>query len=692
MPIVRRTSALRGGGRAILGLAASLLVVLFAGTAVLAEEPLRLEGRITDTTGALDGRHGEIEAALGDLSDDGVDLFVVYVQTTLPRTAEQFARETAEMNSLGVNDALLVVALEDRTDYIWLSDGLDQVTDAELNSIIGMQVEPRLANGDFAGAVVAAANGLGEAAAQAPAPGPAPQPGTAGGIGLLQVLGVLLVGAGIFLVARWIIGWRARRGEAEERDRRTGELAKRANQLLIEADDAANEAQQELGFAEAQFSAQEVKPFRDAAEQARAETAAAFAIRQRLDDATPEDPETREKLLNEMVQRAQRALDLLATQRERVAEIRALERAAPDLLVAMPARLEALAGAAPEAQERLTRLSRFAERTTAPVAGNLVEIQKRLAAARQGLDAGTEAMAAGDQQAAGRAARLAHEALLEAEQLLAAIEHLETGVNEAVNRLPGELEEAERSIEAARAALSRVQPPLPEQAQRLSQAEQALAQARRHATAARPDPLAAEQHANEADKLSDEVLAATNAEAERRARDPSAASGSWMRANVNSMLDQAEDPEKMLDQLIRDFTSNIAEAEQAVAQTVGNLRLLEDDHREAEKAHSTSGAQKAAAASRKAEELRGEGNAAEADRFDELAKIALRRQISFESQITTFRQQIEQQTHSPTSSRMASTSCASSARSWCASATSWSAGPRWRRPRRRSSRPSRTCR
>lgn len=119
--------------------------------------------------------------------------------------------------------------------------------------------------------------------------------------------------------------------------------------------------------------------------------------------------------------------------------------------------------------------------------------------------------------------------------------------------------------------------------------------------------------------------------------------GQLVRANVNALLDSAEDPEKMLDQLIRDFTSNIAEAEQAVAQTVGNLRLLEDDHREAEKAHAEWGS-KAAAASRKAEEMRAEGKADEAERFDELAKIALRRQISFESQISTFKQQIEQQT------------------------------------------------
>lgn len=119
--------------------------------------------------------------------------------------------------------------------------------------------------------------------------------------------------------------------------------------------------------------------------------------------------------------------------------------------------------------------------------------------------------------------------------------------------------------------------------------------------------------------------------------------GQLVRANVNAMLDQAEDPEKMLDQLIRDFTSNIDEAEQAVAQTVGNLRLLEDDQREAQRAHAEWGG-KAAAASRKADEMRTEGNSAEADRFDDLAKIALRRQLSFESQLSNFQGQIEQQT------------------------------------------------
>jgi phage shock protein A len=119
--------------------------------------------------------------------------------------------------------------------------------------------------------------------------------------------------------------------------------------------------------------------------------------------------------------------------------------------------------------------------------------------------------------------------------------------------------------------------------------------------------------------------------------------GQLVRANVNSILDEAEDPEKMLDQLIRDFTNNIAEAEDAVAQTVGNLRLLEDDEREARDA-SAEWLSKAKAASDRADQLRAQGSTAEADRFDGLAKLALRRQLSFEEQVRTFDTQIAQQT------------------------------------------------
>jgi phage shock protein A len=95
--------------------------------------------------------------------------------------------------------------------------------------------------------------------------------------------------------------------------------------------------------------------------------------------------------------------------------------------------------------------------------------------------------------------------------------------------------------------------------------------------------------------------------------------------------------------MVIDYTNNIREAEEAVAQTIGNLRLLEDDAKEAREASAEWG-RKALAASRRADEFRSAGNVAEADKFDNLAKVALKRQISFEEQTKVFDEQIANQT------------------------------------------------
>ncbi|MFC4140220.1 MULTISPECIES: PspA/IM30 family protein [unclassified Microbacterium] len=116
-----------------------------------------------------------------------------------------------------------------------------------------------------------------------------------------------------------------------------------------------------------------------------------------------------------------------------------------------------------------------------------------------------------------------------------------------------------------------------------------------------------------------------------------------VKANINSLLDSAEDPQKMLDQLVRDYTNNIADAESAIAETIGNLRLLERDHEEDVRAAQEWG-NKALAASRKADELRGAGSTADADKFDSLAKIALQRQISEERDARAAEPQIAAQT------------------------------------------------
>ncbi len=114
------------------------------------------------------------------------------------------------------------------------------------------------------------------------------------------------------------------------------------------------------------------------------------------------------------------------------------------------------------------------------------------------------------------------------------------------------------------------------------------------------------------------------------------------KANINALLDRAEDPQKMLDQLVRDFTNNIADAEQAIAQTIGNLRLAEQDYDEDVAAVREWGS-KALAASRKADEYRAAGDVANADKFDQLAKIALRKQLDAESEVKQAQPMIESQ-------------------------------------------------
>lgn len=115
------------------------------------------------------------------------------------------------------------------------------------------------------------------------------------------------------------------------------------------------------------------------------------------------------------------------------------------------------------------------------------------------------------------------------------------------------------------------------------------------------------------------------------------------KANINAIIDSAEDPQKMLDQMVRDYTENIREAESAVAQTIGNLRLLEKDHAE-DLQEAQQWGSKALAASNKADEFRAAGKAGEAQKFDDLAKVAIQRQIQSENEARGAEPQIAAQT------------------------------------------------
>jgi uncharacterized membrane protein YgcG len=220
----------------------------------------------------------QIEAALGNLLEThNVQLYVLFVESTDGRTVTEYADEVARQNSFGGNHALLVVALSDRTDAIWRSSPLmARLTDAELQDVLTRQVEPLLGRGDYTGAVIAAANGIGMAAG-----GLTQQPAQPSGsrTGLLPILLVFVAVVAAVWILR-VISSRRRQGQsAKQYERQTDQLAKEANALLIHTDESLRDAEEEIGFAEAQFSEAEVVPYREALAKASDELKAAFAVR-----------------------------------------------------------------------------------------------------------------------------------------------------------------------------------------------------------------------------------------------------------------------------------------------------------------------------------------------------------------------------------------------------------------------------
>ena len=98
-----------------------------------------------------------------------------------------------------------------------------------------------------------------------------------------------------------------------------------------------------------------------------------------------------------------------------------------------------------------------------------------------------------------------------------------------------------------------------------------------------------------------------------------------VRANVNDLLDSAEDPEKMLDQILRDMQSSIVDARSQVAAMIAQEKELEAD---------------AAQTGHLAEEWGAKAERAVNAGKDDLAKVALTRQRDYQQHSATYEQQL----------------------------------------------------
>jgi hypothetical protein len=474
-----------------------------------AEEPVELDtGQITDRVGALDDRRAEVQDALDQLfSDHQLQLFVVYVDSFSGQPSQDWADETARINGLGLNDALLTVATGDR-QYAYFVDEESPVTDAQLVATVA--IEPRLREDDWAGAAIGAAEGYASAL-------------DGGGIPWIPVAvvgGVGAVGAYAFI--------RARRGRERAAGQSAGvdpsrlttdELDKRASSLLVETDDAIKTSEQEVGFATAQFGEAAAAPFAAVLEEARGELTASFRLRQQLDDAEPEDDATRRSMLAEIISRCEAANAKLDDQAEDFDRLRDLERNAPQVLAEVEQRAEQARARVVAAQGTLQTLdARFTESALAAVTDNDAEAMERLAFAAESAAAAKQKIEAGDTAAAAVSVLAAEEAVDQAGQLLDAVDRLAADLEQASAGLQNAVQETTQDLAEAKALLAAGDQHAGDLAGLVAAAEQALTSVQQEMAAGRFDPIASIRRIEQADGGLDQALAGVRDRQQRAQR------------------------------------------------------------------------------------------------------------------------------------------------------------------------------
>jgi phage shock protein A len=111
-----------------------------------------------------------------------------------------------------------------------------------------------------------------------------------------------------------------------------------------------------------------------------------------------------------------------------------------------------------------------------------------------------------------------------------------------------------------------------------------------------------------------------------------------LRANLNDLVEKAEDPEKMLKQIVLDMENQLMQVKTQVAIAIADQHLLEKKRKEHE--------EQAAEWRRKAELAVGKGN-------DDLARGALERALSHDQLVKGFASQAEDQKHEADNLRQA---------------------------------------
>lgn len=494
-----------------------------------AQPPFRLPGYVTDQAGALSpAEMTQVEAAVDELyTDRRVRLWVVYVESFSGQSAQTWTTNTMRISDLGSYDGLLAVATVDRAYALQVSSSVSGLSAAKVDDVRRNLVEPALRDGDWAGAAVAAATGLREAAGA----------GT-GSSWTAMLIALAVIGLGVLVLWLWSSRRRAERREAEIARAHTLDpsdpqalatvpleaLDELSRSMVVEVDNAVRTSANELALAVEEFGAQATEPFTRAVTNAKAALAQAFTIRHQLDDAIPETPAQRRELLTRVIVSAAQADRELDAQTEAFDKKRDLVLHAPSRLDALTQQIVDVSARIGPAEQRLAELhQQFDTAALASVAGNVEEARERRDFADDTITRARALAArpvAGEQMELVVAVRTAEAALGQARSLLDAIDSAAGDIRRAAAGLPAAIEDIQNGIRHAAGLLAQGLPArAADQTAELTAARDAAAAAvaeaqQRGAT----DPLTAFTTLSEADAALDQLLASIEEHREAAAR------------------------------------------------------------------------------------------------------------------------------------------------------------------------------
>ena len=123
--------------------------------------PMTLGQDVTDSAGVLSSEQtAEVKSAIKNLqAARDVRLWVVYVDAFDVPPGE-WARKTISLTKMGERDAILAVATKQRKYAFLVAPAAMNRSEQAIDDMRSNNIEPKLRDGDFAGAAVAAATGL----------------------------------------------------------------------------------------------------------------------------------------------------------------------------------------------------------------------------------------------------------------------------------------------------------------------------------------------------------------------------------------------------------------------------------------------------------------------------------------------------------------------------------------------------